>query len=101
MPPLAVKVALYVTPTVPPARLNGGVIASCGVVGGVVVAQLVTDLPASSRPPVLVLPESEEIGFALLSMVFVRFATLRFPHAASTRAATPDTCGAAIDVPLM
>lgn len=69
--------------------------------GGGAAPQLLTALNAFNLPPVMVLPASAATQSVPRREV-LSWDTLNVgPHAASTRAATPDTWGVAIDVPLM
>ncbi len=54
---------------------------------------------AFRRPPVTVIPDSDGIGSTLLRIVVFRSAVLSVQRE-RTRAAAPETCGVAIEVPL-
>ena len=55
---------------------------------------------ALSRPPVMVFPERLPTGSVLSRIALFTCAVVRDGVFARTSAATPETCGAAIDVPL-
>lgn len=52
-----------------------------------------------NRPPVMVMPLRESIGSTLLKIVASRVAVSK-AQTESTKAAAPETCGVAIEVPL-
>src|ERR1051325_3849613 len=55
---------------------------------------------ALRRPPVMVRPARLGIGSTLLRIASLSWAVVRLGEWARTSAATPDTCGVAMDVPL-
>src|SRR5262245_7841974 len=69
------------------------------VVGAPPPAQARIALFTFNRPPVTVLPASELIWSTLFMRFAFRLAVLNV-HLESTRAAAPETCGVAIEVPL-
>jgi hypothetical protein len=59
-----------------------------------------TTLAAFNRPPVMVFPLRLGIGSVLFRIVLFTAAVESAGDMPSSSAATPDTCGAAMDVPL-